>query len=98
MRVYLDDVRPVPDGWVLARTVDEALAWLATGQVTEVSLDHDLGEAEAGTGYDVLLWIEQAVAERDYVPPAIRIHTSNPAARPRMQAAVRSIQRLHRRS
>jgi len=27
----------------------------------EISLDHDLGDDDSGTGYDVVLWIEEAV-------------------------------------
>jgi hypothetical protein len=29
--------------------------------VQELSLDHDLGDDARGTGYDVILWIEEAV-------------------------------------
>ncbi|WP_439037769.1 cyclic-phosphate processing receiver domain-containing protein [Agarivorans sp. QJM3NY_25] len=32
---------------------------LKTGEVTEISLDHDLGNDDHGTGYDVVLWIEE---------------------------------------
>lgn len=43
-KLYLDDVRPAPAGWVLARSVDEAI--YSAGMLTvpwEVSLDFDLG-------------------------------------------------------
>ena len=43
MKVYLDDLRPVPDGWVLAKTASEAIGLLTTRTVTDLSLDHDLG-------------------------------------------------------
>jgi len=35
----------------------EAIALLETGQVRELSLDHDLGDDTRGTGYDVVLWV-----------------------------------------
>ena len=38
------------------------IALLEAGNVTEISLDHDLGDDDRGTGYDVILWIEQALA------------------------------------
>ena len=47
-----------------------------------------------GTGYDVLLWIEQAIVDTGFQPPKINVHTSNPAARIRMLAAVEQITRL----
>lgn len=44
--LYLDDVRPAPDGWILARTVETAFnivnRWTA-GVDYVVSLDFDLG-------------------------------------------------------
>ncbi len=36
MRLYLDDERPVPGGWTLARTATEAIDLLRTGQVEEL--------------------------------------------------------------
>lgn len=50
IRLWLDDLRPAPPGWLHARSVNEAIAIMAgPGQVTEVSLDHGLGDyAEDG--------------------------------------------------
>lgn len=42
MNLYLDDLRPCPDGWTLARNITEAKAFLKTGHVERCSLDHDL--------------------------------------------------------
>jgi hypothetical protein len=71
---------------------DEAIALLQTSQVTEISLDHDLGDDDRGTGYDVLLWIEEAMRLRGFVPPRRHVHSANPAARVRMLAAMASIE------
>lgn len=43
MRLWLDDVRPAPDGWVWVKTARDAIALLAAVGVAEISLDHDLG-------------------------------------------------------
>lgn len=94
MRVYLDDERDTPPGWVRVYWPQQAIELLETGAVTELSLDHDLGDDERGTGYDVLLWIEQAVAERGFAPPRMRVHSANPAGRRRMLAAIDAIGRL----
>ena len=93
MKVYLDDERPTPDGWVRTYHPGETITLLETGEVTELSLDHDLGSG-CGTGYDVVVWIEEAVALRGFVPPRIYVHTANPAARERMVAGVRAIERM----
>ena len=71
----------------------EVIRLLKTGRVTEISLDHDLGDQDVGTGYDVLVWLEQEVIVHGFHPPRIRIHTANPAARIRMELAVRSIEK-----
>ena len=94
MRVYLDDERVAPEGWVRVYWPDEAIALLETGNVAEISLDHDLGDDDRGTGYDVIAWIEEAVATRGFVPPTIRVHSANPAARVRMEAGIAAIGRL----
>ncbi len=63
LKVYLDDERTPPDdGWVLVKTPAQAIALLETGEVSHLSLDHDLGDDEGiGTGYDVVLWMEEQV-------------------------------------
>ncbi len=59
--------------------------------VSDLSLDHELGDDKHGTGYDMLLWIEEAVASFGFRPPEISIHSANPAARQRLAAALRTI-------
>ncbi|WP_025137686.1 cyclic-phosphate processing receiver domain-containing protein [Achromobacter sp. DH1f] len=93
MKVFLDDVRVTPDGWVRTFWPEEVIALLKTGEVTELSLDHDLGDDEHGTGYTVLLWLEEQVAVHGMTPPAIRVHSANSAARLKMQAAIAAINR-----
>uniref|UniRef100_UPI002D1FAF87 cyclic-phosphate processing receiver domain-containing protein n=2 Tax=Vibrionaceae TaxID=641 RepID=UPI002D1FAF87 len=61
MKVYLDDERKTPNGWVRAYWPEEVFQYLETGNVTELSLDHDLGDDTRGTGYDVILWIEKEI-------------------------------------
>ena len=73
MRVFLDDERPTPPGWVGVRWPEEVIALLQGGEVIELSLDHDLGDDRRGTGYDVILWIEKAVALRGFRPPRISV-------------------------
>lgn len=94
MKVYLDDERPTPVGWVGVRWPEEAIALLKTGRVVELSLDHDLGDDDRGTGYDVILWIEEAVVTAGFTPPLISVHSANASARQKMLAGIASIRRL----
>lgn len=94
MKVFLDDLRAAPAGWVRACWPDEVIRLLETGAVEELSLDHDLGDDERGTGYDVILWIEEAVALRGFLPARIVVHSANTAAAARMIAGIRAIESL----
>ncbi len=96
MKIYLDDIRETPWGWTRCFWPAEVHHFLRNFEVEEISLDHDLGNDEIGTGYDVLTWIEeQVVNNKSFVLPKITIHTANPAARQRMEAAALSIQRRY---
>lgn len=97
VRLWLDDVRPAPDGWTHVFTAPEAIAIFAQGVVEVASLDHDLGPSDAGTGYDVLAWIEKAMAcHAWYGPlPTIHVHSANPVGRKNMNAAIEVIGRLY---
>ncbi len=91
MKVYLDDERQTPDGWVRVYWPEEAIDLLKTGKVKEISLDHDLGDDEHGTGYDVVLWIEEAVITQGFTPPSMGVHSANPSARDKMELGIKSI-------
>ncbi len=96
VRVFLDDERKAPPGWLQVRWPEEALAWLKTGRVEALSLDHDLGDDSRGTGYTVLLWLEEQVALHGMTPPLLRVHSANTSARLKMLAACEAIVRLAR--
>jgi len=104
MKIYLDDVREAPEGWVRTYTVAQTIALLSvflgdktnTDRITHLSLDHDLGDdLNIGTGYDVLLWIEEAIGATprriNYLPDIISVHSANPVGRNRMVKAIESI-------
>jgi hypothetical protein len=101
VKVWLDDTRqpyPEPGSWVWTRTPAEAIGLLETGEVTELSLDHDLGLLDGErelTGYDVVVWMEEAVVTRGFVPPAtMRVHSSNASAAAKMERGIEAIRRL----
>jgi Cyclic-phosphate processing Receiver domain len=67
------------------RTVPAAIELLKTGQVTDASLDHDLGEGDVEEGYALCLWM----AEHDVWPSeAIRVHSANPPGTERMVGVI----------
>lgn len=72
----------------------EAIRLLETGKITEISLDHDLGdERENGTGYFVAKWIEVA-AHNAWIPRLKwTVHTANPAGGRNIEHALLSADR-----
>lgn len=94
LKIWLDDVRPEPEGWTRTLWPHEVIELLKTNDVECISLDHDLGDDERGTGYDVLTWIEEEVVISGFEPPKIRIHTANPVAYEKMKSSINSIYRF----
>lgn len=89
--------RPAEDfeAWVWAKTAQEAITLLGTGELTIASLDHDLGdEAVVGNGNQVLLDLdERSFLDEDFPIPELHVHSSNVGARPRMELAVAALER-----
>jgi hypothetical protein len=98
MRVYLDDVRnpPLFDtlgkqlDWVIVRTASECIDLIKSGGVEFISFDHDLGNDEDGTGYDVAKFIEKSVAMGDFDPINYSIHSANPVGANNIDCAMKS--------
>ena len=79
IHVYLDDYRPKPEGFVLARTIEECVLLLDTEEIDILSLDYDLGWGQP-TGFEAAMHI---VATGRY-PRRIYLHTSSPSGRMQM--------------
>lgn len=85
MKLWIDDVRPAPEGYCWIKTVEVAkeyiekleqpLNYFFWGKVEIIDIDHDAGEyVERGGDYIKLLdWLEET--GRNY---PIRIHSMNP--------------------
>jgi len=41
-----------------------------------------------------VLWIEEAVATRGFVPPKLKVHSANSSARAKMEQGIAKIERL----
>ena len=88
MKIWLDDSRPMPPGFDYhAKTAVEAIELLASGGVTAISLDHDLGD-DCGSGYEVACYIEQGAFDGTLATVEVSIHSANPVGRERMEQAI----------
>lgn len=87
-RLFVDDHRPIPEGWIGCRTVSEAIRTLATLPVAEVSLDHDILFPASGASVYLPLSQETFMGVAYYIaampasarPRRVRVHTGNVGA------------------
>lgn len=93
INLYVDDLRDCPNGFQIARTVEEAKYYLENFEVAILSLDHDLGIDEQGkllsTGYDLVKYI----CEEGLSVEKIYIHTDNSVGRDNMYQTLLGAQR-----
>lgn len=73
IKLYLDDLRPTPSGWLGVKTVEEAITALQSGRVEEASLDHDLG-IEQRSGYELTVWMKQ---HNIWPAQGVTVHSGN---------------------
>ena len=97
MKLWIDDVRPAPEGYVWCHSVWRAIKEITIREneikefgdvepITLIDLDHDAGDYwQYGGDYVKLLdWLEET--GRNY---PIRIHSMNPVGRENMRAIIR---------
>jgi len=91
MKLWIDDFRSAPKGWLWAKTFAEALDILRTHDIIEVSFDHDLTDGEGNdekTGYDIALWLASRAFHGQSVPLVYHVHSMNSVGRDRIQGVI----------
>lgn len=88
MKLWVDDIRPAPNGYTWLRTVEDVINTIENNPMSEIeiiSLDHDAGDyAVYGGDYiKILDWLEET--KRNY---PIHLHTMNPVGRINMRAII----------
>ena len=86
MKIWLDDVRPAPNGFVWAHSVNEAIAVIESAEnngeeIELIDCDHDLGYyySDGGDGIKLVDWL---CSRKSFYP--IVLHTANPVGRDNM--------------
>jgi hypothetical protein len=83
-KLYLDDIRcpgHVGSGWLIARSYEEAIEIVKQNECPfYVSFDHDLGDANAKTGYDFAKWLVEQDLDHGILPDNFdfNVHSANP--------------------
>ena len=84
MKLWVDDVRPAPEGWLQVHSVNTAKEMIIANypNIEGISLDHDSGiyNQFGGDYINVLKWLEEEEHEKNkkVVTFPIHIHSMNP--------------------
>ena len=94
MRIWLDDIRDMPDGFDLwVKNPYYLLEMIYKYEpITYISFDHDLG-CEGADGYTVVLEIERRAHEGSIGRIGWDVHSANPVGRHRIEQAMKSAER-----
>ena len=88
LNLWVDDEKPAPEGWAVARTFSAAVDALKRFPYDTVALDHDLGDDDSPTGYDLLCLMERGELP---TPRAISVISWNPVGAKRMLTVIRRL-------
>lgn len=90
MKLWIDDVRPAPEGYQWAHSVINAKVRIRWAEMKDIpieviDIDHDAGDyvVHGGDYIKLLDWLEET--GRNY---PIRIHSMNPVGRENMRAII----------
>lgn len=96
LKVWLDDVRQMPNGYNKhVKTAMEAIALLKTGKVVRISVDNDLGE-NCLEGHRVVDYIEEQVFNNNLMGIEVLVHSSNSSRRIWIEQAIENINSLNK--
>ena len=94
LKLWIDDIRPAPNGFLHCKTVDEVKSMVRSYERQHnydtilLDLDHDAGEYANPHDYiEILNWLErEGIVDQGYF---FRIHSQNVVGRQNMEAIIR---------
>ena len=79
-KLYLDDLRPIPQDFVGLRSYTEFVAYIEANNLPDfISFDHDLGIEESG--YDCAKWLVNYCLDHNLRLPEFEVHSQNPVGK-----------------
>ena len=88
MKIWLDDLRPAPNGYICCRSVNEAKQTILSAKepIERIDCDHYWGDyaSDGGDGIKLLDWLAETGR---YYP--IHLHTMTPVGRENMRRLIK---------
>lgn len=97
MKLWVDDVRPAPEGYLPFRTVNDALRYIRWNSafIDLIDLDHDAGDCakEGGDYINILREMKRLtiVKKMDFSHIKFRLHSMNPVGVQNMRAIIQDL-------
>lgn len=94
IKLWIDDIRPTPDGYTGFMTTNAALRYIYYNypSIDEISLDHDAGDCvkDGGDYINVLKEMQRLSRARgfDFSHIKFRLHSANPVGVQNMRAII----------
>ena len=100
MKLWIDDIRPAPEGYIWCRSTNEALRFITQNRqhISLIDLDHDAGDyqQEGGDFIGVLKELERLSHNKRWAPIykdlictyTFRLHSANPVGVQNMRAII----------
>lgn len=97
MKIYVDDIRETPEGYIRTYSVKETITLIKTAmayddKIEEISLDFDAREyySYGGDYIKILEWLEELKYVEGKEPCKLfYLHTGNPVGRERMRQIIK---------
>lgn len=93
MKIWVDDIREAPKGYIWCRSVNETINLIKNNfnKITIISLDHDAGDyVKYGGDYiKILDWLEEFEYKGNFIEFHITIHSGNPVGRNNMMTIIK---------
>ena len=92
-RLYLDDLRPTPEGFDRVYNYEEFVAYLERKGLPDfISFDHDLGEDLSG--YDCAKYLVDYCLAHQLPLPNYQVHSQNPVGKENIERLLENFRRV----
>lgn len=85
IKLYLDDLRPIPDEFIGVRSFTEFINYINQNGLPDfISFDHDLGLEESG--FDCAKWLVNFCLDNHKKLPEFFVHSQNPVGKKNIES------------